>query len=477
MTQIPILSGVYTSTAADFRTSYPVNMIPVVMEQGISTGYLRPADGIVQSGTGPGVCRGGIYWLQSSGTAEAFHNKLYRVMGEFLVSEAKDGTITTIGAIPGTDQCTMTYSFDKLAIASGQRLFYYDGSTIVEVTDPDLGPVVDLIWVDGYFMTTDGEFLVVTELNDPLAVDPLKYGSAEADPDPIKALVKVRNEVYALNRHTVEVFDNIGSAGFPFQRIEGAQIMKGTVGTHTACLYLDAVAFVGGGFDEAPAVYLAANGQAAKLSTRDIDLILQEYSEEELSLAILETRIGEDYQHLIFRLPRHTIVYDAAASQKIGQPVWFILTTSLDYTGPWRAGNLVWAYDRWNVADTASAKVGYLVSTSSNHWGEKVGWDFATAILYNEGRGAIVHTLELVALTGRGAVGTDARIYTQYSVDGMTWSNPKWISAGQAGNRGKRLVWLQQGNMRNWRVQRFRGASDAFLTFARLEAQIEALNF
>jgi hypothetical protein len=44
-------------------------------------------------------------------------------------------------------------------------------------------------------------------LNDPTAVDPLKYGSSEADPDPILAIRKIRNEVYALNRHTVEVFD------------------------------------------------------------------------------------------------------------------------------------------------------------------------------------------------------------------------------------------------------------------------------
>jgi hypothetical protein len=59
----------------------------------------------------------------------------------------------------------------------------------------------------------------------------------------------------------------------------------------------------------------------------------------------------------------------------------------------------------------------------------------------------------------------------------VNWSQPRWINAGQVGNRAKRLVWLQQGNMRNWRAQRFRGTSDAFLSFARLEARIEALNF
>jgi hypothetical protein len=66
-----------------------------------------------------------------------------------------------------------------------------------QVTDPDLGVVLDVVWVDGYFMTTDGEFLVVTELTDPTQVNPLKYGSSEVDPDPVVALLKLRNEVYA----------------------------------------------------------------------------------------------------------------------------------------------------------------------------------------------------------------------------------------------------------------------------------------
>jgi len=33
--QIPILSGVYANQAADFRTSYPRNMIPVPKKTGI----------------------------------------------------------------------------------------------------------------------------------------------------------------------------------------------------------------------------------------------------------------------------------------------------------------------------------------------------------------------------------------------------------------------------------------------------------
>ena len=56
--QIPILNGIYTDGVADFRVSYPVNLVPVPKEHGISKGYLRPAEGAVANGEGPGISRG-----------------------------------------------------------------------------------------------------------------------------------------------------------------------------------------------------------------------------------------------------------------------------------------------------------------------------------------------------------------------------------------------------------------------------------
>lgn len=465
--QIPILAGVYTDSAADFRASFPVNLVPVAQDQGISSGYLRPADGIVSNGTGPGINRGGINW----------QDVVYRVMDQDFVSVSEDGTVTSLGTVTGSGRVSMFYGFDRLCIVSNTGAWYYDGVSLLPITDPDLGPVKDGIWIDGYFMFIDDEFIIVTELNNPFAIDPLKYGSSEADPDPLKAIVKIRNEAYVLNRHTTEVFDNIGSTGFPFQRIEGAQIMKGTLGPHTACVFLDAVALIGSGFNEAPSVYLASNGQAAKIANRELDLILSDYTEAQLATCLLETRVDRNQQWLILHLPDRTMVYDALASQQLGQPVWFFLASTLTYGGLWRASDLVWCYNRWNVADTQSPAVGYLTNTTAAHWGNQVGWEFGTTILYNEGRGALIHELELVALTGRQALGASPWISTEYTVDGVTWSQPKLISAGQIGNRTKRLIWLQQGNMRHWRAQRFRGTSDAFLSFARLEARIEPLNF
>ena len=465
--QLPILSGIFADGSPNFRTSYPKNMIPVPKGTGISEGYLRPGEGIVEAGTGPGVNRGGINW----------NGSIYRVMGTKLVEIAQDNTVTEIGDVGGTTRVTFDYGFTYLAIASNNNLFLYDGTTLTQVTDPDLGTVLDVVWVDGYYMTTDGEFLVVTDLDDPFAVNPLKYGSSEADPDPVKALLKLRNEVYALNRHTIEVFDNVGSTGFPFQRISGAQIQKGTVGTHANCVFMDNIAFLGGGFNEAPSIYMGANGSSQKIATREIEEILQEYTEAELATAFLEERVDKAHTFLIVHLPRHTLVFDGAGSQATSQAVWFTLSSTLVGDGMWNACTCIWAYDRWNVCHPTTNQFGYLDDTISTHWGETVGWEFGTLIVYNSGQGAIFHDIELVSLTGSTAFGVDPTIWTQYSNDGITWSAEKPIRAGKTGERNKRLMWLQQGHMRNMRMQRFRGTSDAHVAVAALEARVEPLAF
>jgi hypothetical protein len=465
--QISILNGIYTDNGPDFRTSYPVNMVPVPKNSGISTGYLRPGDGLVANGSGPGIDRGGINW----------QGECYRVMGTKLVSVASNGAVTVLGDVGGPVNTLVTfdYSFDELAIASGGRLYYWDNSTLTQVTDPDLGLVLDVVWVDGYFMTTDGEFLIVTELSNPLDVNPLKYGSSEVDPDPVVALLKLRNEVYALNRNTIEVFDNIGGDLFPFQRIDGAQIQKGVIGTFACCVYIERIAFLGGGRNESPGIYVGAAATTQKISTQEIDELLLTYSEAQLAQVKLEARNDKSHQHLYVHLPDRTVVYDAAASEALGDQVWFTLTTTVVGFAQYRARNLVWAYDKWLVGDPQSSTIGYLVDDIGSHWGQQVRWEFGTIIAYNEGKGALFQKMELVSLTGRVALGTNPQISTSYSLDGLSYSQDRYIYVGTIGNTSKRLAWFQQGHMRNWRIQRFRGDSDSHIAFARLEMQIEGL--
>lgn len=464
--RLSIVKGIYSNSASDLRDSYPRNLMAIPSESGLSSGFLRPTEGIVPFGVGPGVDRGGINW----------NGECYRVMGTKLVKIDSVGAHTVIGDVAGAGQVSMTYSFDKLGVASNGFMFYTDGVNFYTPTDPNFGTVLDVLWVDGYFMVHDGETIAVTELLDPFQVNPLKYGSSEVDPDPIKRLIKVRNEVHAVNRYTIEVFQNIGGTGFPFQRINGAVVNRGALGTHCVAHYLDNIAFIGSGRNEAPAVWLADTGSSTNISTREVDLILRSYTEAQLATSVVEAKVGDAQKLLFLHLPDQTLVYDGAASQIAQTPVWHIRTTSINGLGMYKARNFVWCYDKWLCADPVSGTHGYFSDTVSSHYGQVNGWEFGTQIVYNEGNGAIFRELELVCLTGRVTPGVTPTIWTSYSTDGMTWSQEKARTLGTTGETMKRITWYQQGFMRNWRIQKFRGTSDSHLSAATLNAKLEPLN-
>jgi hypothetical protein len=465
MTAIPILSGI-AADGADFATSFPMNLVPVAKQTGISEGFLRPAEGIITLADGGGAGRGGTQW----------RGEQYRVIGSVFAKVAQNGTITSYGPIDGLDFCTFTASFDYLAINGGGKLYLFNGTTLTQVTDVDLGTSLDVEWINGYFFSTDGQSIVNSSLLDPFSWSPLSYASSEASPDPVVALQAIRNELYAVNQHTIEVFGAVSNpgAGFPFARIEGAQIMKGAVGSRACTVFAQTLAFLGGGENDPPGIWIASGGAAERLSTRDIENILRQYTDAQIASAVLESRVDRVHEFLYVHLPDQTLVFDAAGTKAAGAPVWFILRSGA-IPGGYRARGFVWCYGRWNVADPFGTKIGYLSDDVGSHYGDVVLWQFATPVIYGEGRGVQVHELELVALTGTIAIGDDPVISAEYSADGAVWSQPKYVRAGRRGERNKRLVWTRQGQFRHWRVYRFSGDSRAHLAFARLEAQMEGL--
>lgn len=468
--QVQILNGVYSDQRADFRTSYPINCVPVPLKTNISNGYLRVAEGITRldhNDLPSGSSRGAINWK----------NEEYRVIGSKLIKVAFDGTYTTLGDVGVGDQVSMDYSFDRLAIASNEVLYYWDGTMLTKVTDSDLGAVIDMIWVDGYFMTTDGVNLVVTELADPTAVDPLKYGSSEADPDPVTALVKARNEVYALNRYTIEVFNNVGGDNFPFQRVDGALIPKGVVGTHAKCLIDGTFAFLGGGRNEPCSVYIANAANPLKLATREVETLIQAYTDTELASVVMEYRETKVNQHIYVRLPNQTLVYDFAASQALGTPVWFYMSSSISGISPYRAKDFCYCYGQWRVGDTLESKLGVIDDSVTTQYGNVIGWQFDTEIIYNASKGVLVNQLEIVGLFGRAEVGADPTIFVSWTNDGVIWSDERVLHIGKIGERGKRPEIRQNGRFSNWRAYRIRGANACVASFTRLEAELEPLAY
>lgn len=459
MTQIALLSGITASRAAEFGVSYPRNLEPVLVNSGISKGQLRSAAGAVRIGSGPGVDRAAVNW----------NDACYRVMGSSLVSVAADGTVAILGDVGADGTANLDYSFDRLIIRSGTRLYYWDGVALKQVTSANLGVVVDAMWIAGYTMTTDGKYVVVTELSDPFQVKPLKYGSAEADPDPITGLIRINNEAAVLNRYTIQFLDNQGGSGFPFVNVGGALINTGCVSASAKCLFGNTFAFVGSARGDALGVHVAGSGSAKKISTRVIDDALS--AEKDPTAIVLERRVSRDELRLLVHLANETWCFLAKASEAAGEPVWYRLGSAQDHA--YRPRNAVNVYGRTMVGDVKSSALGELSSDVSTHFGEPAEWLFDVGMIYNGGKGAILDSVELIGLPARGDTGVAFMSMTQ---DGVTFGPERAISTGAKGERQKRAWWRPHARIRNYTGLRFRGYDTAVQGFAACEITARGLN-
>lgn len=450
MVSIPLLGGMAANAQAEFVESVPVNLEPVAIDSKISTGQFRAPAGLIEHETGPGEDRGAIIW----------QGRHLRVMGIDLY-EVGVGSLGTVG---GSGPVAMDYGFDRLGIASDEKLFYLDANGLTQVTDIDLGRVIDMIWIDGFFMTTDGSYIVVTQLSDPTSVAPLKYGSADEDPDMITGLIEVRGEVYVTGRHTIEVFQNVGGTGFPFSVITGATIPYGVVSPSAKCPFNESFAFVGSGRNEALGVYVAGAGTAVKISTRALDRALEAIPDP--TVIEMESWSYLDEKRLLVHLPGETWVYLDGASRKSGERIWYRRTNcprhAVENSGTWYAA----------IGD----EIGKLSNAVSTILGDPVEWRFDTPFVYADSQGVILGAVELIGLPGRMPVDEEATAFFSFSTDGETWSRERMLRIGTAGQRRKRMQWRPNIEIPNYATLRFRGYDRSMPGFAKIECDVEALS-
>jgi hypothetical protein len=86
------------------------------------------------------------------------------------------------------------------------------------------------------------------------------------------------------------------------------------------------------------------------------------------------------------------------ASKILGEPVWYVAQSGNGE--PYRLRHAVECYGKTYVGDAAGNLFGELTDTVSTHFGEAAEWKFDVGLLYNQAKGGIVNSIELVGLPG-----------------------------------------------------------------------------
>lgn len=356
--QIPIIKGDKT-VATDYVDAVPVNMYAVAKDILGSKGYLISHDGIEQVGTGQGADRGALYNDRMG--------RSFRISGQKLI-DVSPYLVTVIGDISGTDQVSIAYSFNSMMIVADGKAWRYDGTTLAQLADPDLGRPIDVCWVDNYYFFTDGEYIYHTDADDETAIDPLKYATSEISPDPTKAVGRTQdNLVIVFNRYSTEYFINQANEFFAFSRLNQKAVATGIVGTHCWCEMAGNIYMLGGRKEESPSIHVLGSGNTVSISTRTIDSILAKYSEYELSLAILEARVSDRDKFLYVHLPDDVLLFNASIAEVFGVDyAWSVLKTGQE---KWSAVNVIYdpIFNQWICGDKSSSKIGGFINSAAQY--------------------------------------------------------------------------------------------------------------
>jgi len=466
--KLPLIKGTRVDGDAEWRDALPFNMVGFFQSVGSWTGYLRTADGISQFAEGVGIDRGGLW-------SDRFRKHM-RVSGNKLIQVGQFGEVAEIAGtdIDGPGQVVMDNSFNSIAIVAGGKYYRYDGdATVADVTKPvGAGDFIDLCWIDGYYIFTDGENLWNTTLSGSgeTTFGGNQRAGSDFAPDEIVGIEKsTDNKLIVFNRYTTERFYNNAGAQFPFARIPNAAIPIGIVGTHAKASIGDGQFIVfGGGKEYSPSFYLLTNSYQ-NISTKEIDSVIDEYSDFELSGIQIEYRDTRDQGLAICHLPRHTLVYDISLSRKLSENIWYQWGSD---GLPWRVVNGV--YDPRNIDDKASGwiygdkqdgRIGKLEQSACTQYGQVVEWACNTPIVR---AGTTISTAELVTAPGHSDVENDV-VFVSTTKDGVLFGPEVLMYRGNRGDYQKRIIARRLGNYPRWFGMRVRGKSAGVFSITGVE--------
>jgi len=454
---ITLIKGDIHNSEVDYRDNLPINMYAVPKAILGANGYMIEYPGLVSFGTGSGIDRGGIY-----------NERLevhYRVSGTKLISVSTTGTKTELGTISGTKQVAMPYSFTTQCVITDGKMFLDNGG-FAEVTDGDLGDPIDGVWINGYYFLTDGEYIYHTDIDDETAIDPLKFATAEFMPDESLGLLKTQdNKVAVFGRYTTEYFADIAQANFAFTRIESRAQKIGIVATHAKCELGGNFYIVGGRKEEAVSVHKLVANSSVKISTREIDKVIAQYTETELVDIRMECRIEDNITFILIHLPDETLCFNETIASSLGVFIaWSVLKSSITNDTTYRGINTIFdpRIAKWVCGDKQDSTMGTIDKSVNTHYDVIAEWILYTPFVRLETFS--IDEIEIDTIPGYSNSSETVAISITY--DGVTFGTEYWMDYSEIGSYSTRFIVRRLGYVSDWAGFKLRGVSSAKMAFA-----------
>lgn len=477
MIELPIADGFYRSSSLPIDSQRCVNAYPVITETPNFTRHsLFGTPGISEvADVSSGSCRGS---LEMAGIPYfVIGQKLYR-LNRVVVNSADTFTTTDLGSIGGVGRVSMAQNGTQLMIlvpGSTGYIYNRNSGSLAAISDADFtanGNPQHVRFIDGYFVcSTDEKKFLVSALNDGTSWDALDFGSSEADPDDIVAPAVLNGRLFMLGTETIQPFQNIGGADFPFQSVPAAIIPKGCYAAFSVIEANNTFCFVGGGENEDPAIW-ACNGQEPiKLSNEGIDYLLNQLSDAELSGVYAWNYAEQGASFVGFTLRDTTVVYDFSTGLWHERRTRVYDSKGYALESRWRANAIVRAYGRTFVGDNASAKIGEASLSYYDEYGLEILRYAVSQPFENQGDAFRIAKLEATTESGAAnATEADPKIRLSLSKNGIDFGPERGRSIGKVGQRNLRQIWRKNGRFSRRSAIRIAMSDKVRFVLVKLEA-------
>jgi len=371
----------------------------------------------------------------------------YVVSGAFLYSYTDEGVATQLGGqISGSSVVSMDDNGDELVITNGSNGYVYSTDAGFRlISDADFNAANTVSYIDGFF-AFDSAGTNEWQISDSLSGTSFSdlFASAETKSDNVLAVLNHLQLLHVFGERTIELFQNVGAANFPFQRVPAGLVTRGIVSPHAKAVEDSAVFALA----DDKIAYRLAGATPQKVSTYAIDKAWEGYRILSDCFGLGHTFGGHKFITFTMPAANATWVFD------ISSGLWHERTShdmNGNALGRW-CGNCIFpAYGKTFVGDAFSGKVGYIDAGTYTEFGNDIRAEVISPPVHGDGKRVFVPYFELDVEPGVGlesGQGSNPQYMLDISNDdGKTFDLPQvWASAGKTGDNKVRLVWDRLGS-------------------------------
>ena len=433
---------------------------------------------IATAGTGYGVNEnitvlGGVYGsspatytVTTIGGSGAVTGLTRTFSGQYTSNPANNVSTTSDGSGTGL---TLTLTFGTGTGSTGNyvinnsqtvtsRTMYGLNFTEIPSTDGAFagGSTVDI--VDNYFIYNrpDTQQYAASDVLSPITYG-LSFASKFTGPDDLVSLIVDHGQIYLLGEKTSEVWADVGTFPFPFQRIPGASSQHGIAAKFSMARFANSFVYVSRN-DRGQAVIVQMNGYfPQRISTHAVENTLVNQT---ISDAVAYTYQLEGHECYVVSFPtlELTWVYDGATQL---WHKWLWTDTQNNYkrhrsncgalfqnqflVGDYENGQ-IYRLDPNNYTDNGThirrmRRCPHLVADFQRQYFDELQIQFQPGIGLQG-----IETFPL----GDNDIGINPQAMLRWSNDGgSTWSNEHWAGIGKVGKYQNRIIWRRLGQARD----------------------------